>query len=187
MAPEMEIKPIEEPKYLGELINSLVLLDHLKIISVTMLSLLGMGPYGKRVCHTFKLLKGGVSMFLPPKSKRTKRAGSSTDTAETDPITLKARRKHYHNPDPIAQLVGKVNEACILIDDVECLALVDSGAQISNITIEFVKQLGLKIHQLDRILKFSTSGGGDTPLGDMWKLTLNFLKSKHLMKMCLCL
>ena len=51
----------------------------------------------------------------------------------------------------------------MLVGDVECLALVDSGAQISTITIEFVKQLGLKIHQLDRILKFETTGGGDIP------------------------
>ena len=45
----------------------------------------------------------------------------------------------------------------------ECLALIDCGAQISTITIELVKQLGLKIHQLDRILKFETTGGGDIP------------------------
>ena len=80
-----------------------------------------------------------------------------------DPITLKAIRKQYHNPDPIAHLVGKVNESHILVEDVEFVALIASGAQISTITIEFVKQLGLKIHQLDRILKFETTGGGDIP------------------------
>ena len=45
----------------------------------------------------------------------------------------------------------------------ECLALIDCGAQISTITIEFVKQLGLKIHQLDRIIKFETTHEGDIP------------------------
>ena len=45
----------------------------------------------------------------------------------------------------------------------ECLALVDSGAQLSTINIEFVKQLGLEIHQLDRILKIEATGGGDIP------------------------
>ena len=45
----------------------------------------------------------------------------------------------------------------------ECLALVDSGTQISTITTEFVKQLGLKMHQLDRIIKFETTRGGDIP------------------------
>ena len=56
-----------------------------------------------------------------------------------------------------------MNEVCILIDDVECLALVDSGAHISTITTEFIKQLGLKIHQLDRTLKYETVGRGDIP------------------------
>ena len=32
MAPKMEIKQIEEPKYLGELINSIVLPDHPEVI-----------------------------------------------------------------------------------------------------------------------------------------------------------
>ena len=41
----------------------------------------------------------------------------------------------------------------------ECLALIDSGAQISTITIELIRQWGLKIHQLYRILKFETTGG----------------------------
>ena len=58
-----------------------------------------------------------------------------------DTITLKAMRRQYHKPDTIAHLVGKVNKACILADEVECLALVDSGAQISTTTIELVKQL----------------------------------------------
>ena len=139
------------------------------------------------MCQTFKLLKGGVSMSLPPKSKKSNGARSTADPTETDPITLKPMRKQYHNPDPIVCLVGKVNEARILIDDVECLALIDSGAQISTITIEFVKQLGLQIHQLDRILKFEITGGKHPLYGISWKLTLKFLKSKPVMKMCLCL
>ena len=113
----------------------------------------------KEYATPLNYLKGVFQCSFPPKSKRTKGAGSSTDSTQTDLITPKAIRKHYHNPDPIAHLVGKVNEAHIFIDDVECL--VDSGAQISTITIEFVKQLGLKIHQLDRILKIETTGGGD--------------------------
>ena len=114
----------------------------------------------KECATPIKLLKRREFQFpFPTKSKRSKRARSSTDPAQTDPITLKAIRKHYLNQDPIAHLVCKVNEVCILIDNVECLTLVDSRAQISTITIEFIKQLGLKIHQLDRILKFETTGG----------------------------
>ena len=154
-----------DPRYLGELVNSLVLPDHQIIINQhdnVIIVGMGMGPHGKRMCHAFKLLKGDSSV-LSPKSKRSKGAGNSKDPAQTNPIILKAVRDHYHILDPIAHLIGKISEAHIFIDDVECLALVDSGAQISTITIEFVKQLGLTIHQLDRILKFETTGGGDIP------------------------
>ena len=143
-----------------------------------MLLLLGWGHMAKECATPLNYIKGGVSMFLPPKSKRSKGAGSSTDPTQTDPITLKAIRKHCHNPDLIACLVGKVNEACILIDDVECLALVDSGAQISTITVESVKQLRLKIHQLDRILKFETGGGGDIPFMGYVKVNLKIPEIK---------
>ena len=34
-----------------------------------MLLLLGMGAHGKGVSHTFKLLKGGVSMFHTPNQR----------------------------------------------------------------------------------------------------------------------
>ena len=68
------------------------------------------------------------------------------DSAQTNPIILKAVKECYHNPEPLAHLIGKINEAYILVDDVECLALVDSGAQLFTFTIEFVKHLGLKIH-----------------------------------------
>ena len=77
---------------------------------------------------------------------------------QTDFVTLKAIRKQYHNPDPIVQLVGKVNEAHIFMDDVEGIALVDLGEQISTTTIEFIKQLRLKISLLGRIEKLETCG-----------------------------
>ena len=125
-----------------------------------MLSLLGMGHMEKESATPLNYLKGKYQC-PSSKSKKSNGAQSSTNPIQTDPIILKAIMKQYHNPDQIARHVGKVNEAHILIDDVECLALVASETQIS-ITIEFVKQLGSEIHQIDRILKYET-GGGDIP------------------------
>ena len=111
----------------------------------------GWGHMAKECAIPLNYSKGGVSMFLPPKSGRPKGAEISTDQAQTNPTILKAVKECYHNPDPMAHLIGEVNEAHILVEDVNCLALVDLGAQLSTLMIEFVKQLGLKIHQLDRI------------------------------------
>ena len=113
---------------------------------MTMLSFLGMGPHGKGVCHTFKLLKRGEFQCPFPPNQRNQREQEAQQT-QLKQTPLPSRQ--YHNPYSIGHLVGKVNEVCILIDDVECLVLIDSEAQISTITIEFVKQVGLKIHQIE--------------------------------------
>ena len=123
----------------------------------------GWGHMGKECTIPLNYSKGRASIFLPTESRRPKRAGSSTDPAQTNSIILKAVKEHCHIPDPIANLTGKVNETQILVYDVECVTLVDSGAHLSTITIDFLKQLGLKIHQLDRILGFEATGGGGIP------------------------
>ena len=78
----------------------------------------------------------------------------------------------------MACLIGKANETKILVDDVECLALIHSGAQLSIINIEFVKQLELEIHQLDRILKTEATGGGDIPYMGYIELNLKIPEIK---------
>ena len=102
------IAKVEEPRYL-ELIIILILQDHQKIINPhnhlapnpkDSVIIAGEGPHGKRMCYTFKLLKGRSFNVLPPKSKKSKGARSSTNPTQTDSITLKAIRKQYHNPDP---------------------------------------------------------------------------------------
>ena len=54
-----------------------------------MLSLLGMGQHGKRMCHTFKLLKGGVSMFLPQSQGDQKEQGAKQTQLEQTPSSSK--------------------------------------------------------------------------------------------------
>ena len=98
----------------------------------------------KECATPLNYLKGGVSVSPPPKIKGSKKLNRPNSNRPHYP---KGSEKKYHNPNPLAHLVGRVNKAHILIDEVECLALIDSGAQISTIKIEFVKPLGLKIHQ----------------------------------------
>ena len=77
----------------------------------------------KESCMPLNYLKG-VSMYLPPQIRRSKRAGSSTDPAQTNPTIPKSVEECNHYPEPVAHLIGKTNETKTLVDDVECLALV---------------------------------------------------------------
>ena len=65
----------------------------------------------------------------------------------------------YHNPDPLIQLIGPVNESMVILEGKEYPALLDSGAQPSGISLKLAKKLGLKIHQLDTLLDIEGFGG----------------------------
>ena len=69
----------------------------------------------------------------------------------------------YHNPDPLCRLIGPRNEVEVIVNDEQVTALVDSGAQISAVSMAFVKHHGLPIWQLQQLLDFEGFGGMDIP------------------------
>ena len=69
----------------------------------------------------------------------------------------------YHNPDPLFRLVGEVNETTVLVEGQEARVLIDSGSQLSSISLAWVKKLNLKPQQLLSILQIEGSRGLDVP------------------------
>ena len=65
----------------------------------------------------------------------------------------------FLNPDPVVQLVGCANEAPVVMDGHEVAALVDSRAQVSNISAQLCKELGLEIQPLGQLLELEGTGG----------------------------
>ena len=69
----------------------------------------------------------------------------------------------YHNPDPLFRLVREANESIVIVEGQEARALLDSGSQLSAISLEWVKKLKLKPQQLQSILQIEGSGGLEVP------------------------
>ena len=69
----------------------------------------------------------------------------------------------FLNPDPVAQLVGCANKAPVVMDGCEVASLVDFGAQVSNISAQLCKELGLEIQTLGRLLELEGTGGAAIP------------------------
>ena len=69
----------------------------------------------------------------------------------------------YHNQDPLFQLVGEANESTVIVEGQEARALLDSGSQLSAISLKGVKKLKLKPQQLQSILQIEGSGGLKVP------------------------
>ena len=65
----------------------------------------------------------------------------------------------YHNSDPLFRLVGEVNETTVIVEGQEARALMDSGSQLSAISLAWVKMLNLKPQQLWTVLQVEGSGG----------------------------
>ena len=69
----------------------------------------------------------------------------------------------YHNFDALFRLVGEVNETTAVVEGQEARALIDSGSQLSSISMAWVKKLNLKLQQLQSILQIEGLGGLDVP------------------------
>ena len=50
----------------------------------------------------------------------------------------------YHSPDPLFRLVGELNETTVIVEGQEARALIDSGSQLSAMSLAWVKKLNLK-------------------------------------------
>ena len=61
------------------------------------------------------------------------------------------------------RLIGPANEATILIEGQQFLALIDSRAQLSTMSESLVQALKLPIHKLNTLIEAEVSGGGVTP------------------------
>ena len=59
--------------------------------------------------------------------------------------------------------MGEVNETTVLVEDQKARVLIDSGSQLSSISLAWVKKLKLNPQQLQSVLQIEGSGGLDVP------------------------
>ena len=106
----------------------------------------------------------GASLPEGGQATRESRGSSSQQpvSSATNMHILRVIQK-YHNPDPLLWLIGLANEATILIEGQQFLALIDSGAQLSTMSESLVQALKLPIHKLNTLIEAEVSGGGVTP------------------------
>ena len=112
---------------------------------------------------SFKLSKGGgfrkeKDNKQPPKQSYQCKSGQ-IKPKQKDQSKLRTIADRYHNPDPIARLIGKQNESTIIVEGKKYPGLLDSGAQMSTITISQAKKLGLQIQELEGLLDIERGGG----------------------------
>ena len=116
--------------------------------------------------------RGKVSSPTPsePPVEKSNENGEQGDKVDKDKevedvISKSAEiiKREVENPDSYVRLIGSLNEAKIVINGEETLGLIDSGAQISTMTLEFAEKLKLDIGSLNTILNIEGTGGNRVP------------------------
>ena len=66
----------------------------------------------------------------------------------------------YHNPEPLAQLIGPTNETEIILKGVKIKALINTGANMSFVNKWLVEKLQLPVQSLQTILNIEGTREG---------------------------
>ena len=118
----------------------------------------------KRVCPShLNYMRGRNARKWNTPPLKPEPAETQDSNHKRDPIIAKVVKMadRYHNPDPLIQLIGPVNESTVILEGKEYPALLNSGVQPSGISLRLAKKLGLKIYQLDTLLDIEEFRGND--------------------------
>ena len=124
-----------------------------------------MGSSQETLSIPVKLHQGGsdTEASLPGRGQATKEFTSKKPISSVTDMHISREGQRYHNPNPLSQLIGPANEATIIIEGQQFLALINSGAQLSMMLESLVQALKLSIHKLNALIEAEVSDGGVIP------------------------
>ena len=121
-----------------------------------------------------------------PSSSYTDSSTTEEDSKPSPSVKRKCTKRakpsskpQYYNPDPVARMFGRANEATVEVNRVPTTCLVDTGATVTIINADFCEQLGLEVHSIDGLVSVSATGGTTIPYLGYTVATLEFPHIPH--------
>ena len=65
----------------------------------------------------------------------------------------------FLNPDPRARLIGRANEEKITVNGNTVTALLDTGSQMTHISLDYCQAMGIPIHPIDQLVNIGGAEG----------------------------
>ena len=65
----------------------------------------------------------------------------------------------FLNPDPWARLIGRANEEKITVNGNTVTALLDTGNQVTHISLDYCQAMGIPINPIDQLVNIERAGG----------------------------
>ena len=65
----------------------------------------------------------------------------------------------FLNPDPWARVIGRANEEKITVNGNTVTALLDTGSQVTHISLDYCWAMGIPINPIDQLVNIEGAGG----------------------------
>ena len=65
----------------------------------------------------------------------------------------------FLNPDPWARLIGRANEEKIKVNGNTVTALLDTGSQVTHISLDYCQAMGILINPIEQLVNIEGAGG----------------------------
>ena len=65
----------------------------------------------------------------------------------------------FLNPDPWARLIGRANEEKITVNGNTVTALLDTGSQVTHISLDYCQAMGIPINPIEQLVNIEGAGG----------------------------
>ena len=148
--------------------------------------------HGRRTCPQQPQRKRKASVMAgrrsPPQFPVDEEESSVAEDGSTPEATSKKggrksaklpTKPQYYNPDPVARLFGRANEAPVEINGISTISLIDTGATVTILSADFCHEHGLEIYSLDGLVAIAGTGGFNVPYLGYTVATLEFPHIPH--------
>ena len=88
----------------------------------------------------------------------------------------------FSNPDPWARLVGRANEEKIIVNGNTVIALLDTGSQVTHISLDYCQAMGISINPIEQLVNIGGSWGFDIEYVGFIETDLTFPMGTHVFK-----
>ena len=141
----------------------------------------GKEGHWRRKCPTQPRGQPNQQKTQPVKKPVVTTGSAQTEAGGTSKATRASRKKkrlplqpQYYNPDPMARMFGRANEAPVIVDGEETTCLVDTGATVSVISTDYCIKRGLTVYPLEAMVPIVGTAGGLIPYARHMEVTLRF-------------
>ena len=127
-------------------------------------------------------VSGRECMNSPTDSQSHSRCISKSTNVGGKKLASENLSSKFLNPDPWTRLIGRANEERIIVNGKAVTALLDTGSQVTHISLDCCQAMGIPICPINQLVKIEGAGGDAIDYVGFIEAKLSFPMGTHVFK-----